>query len=175
MNYVFILCSFKFPFKTLHKRYHPVRAPPVKFGPGVARLATLRINDSVRDAAAEMTRWLQKGTAKYAAVLDTAGSIEAVLTAKPAHPAFKHSIKTISDWWSVEKQMKNWFDGSGHDFSIQIKHKCDGVTVAELKSQGKDVSLSFAGKYPLPRAGILHVSEILIIEPTPRSSPRSLP
>lgn len=111
------------------------------WGGEVGENATLRINDSVRDAAAEMTQWLQKGTAKYAAVLDTAGSIEAVLTAKPARPAFKHSIKTISDWWSVEKQMKKWFDGSGHDFFIQIKHKCDGVTVAELKSQGKDVSL----------------------------------
>ena len=27
------------------------------------------------------------------------------------------------------------------DFFIQIKHKCDGITVAEMKSQGKDVSL----------------------------------
>ena len=94
------------------------------WGGEVGENATLRIEDSVRDAAAEMTQWLQKGTAKYAAVLDTAGSIEAVLTAKPARPAFKHSIKTISDWWSVEKQMKKWFDGSGHDFFIQIKHKC---------------------------------------------------
>ena len=50
-----------------------------------------------------------------------AGSIEAILTAKPARPAFKHPIKTISDWWSVEKQIKNWFDGIGHDFFIQIK------------------------------------------------------
>jgi hypothetical protein len=37
--------------------------------------------------------------------------------------------------------MKKWFDGSGHDFFIQIKHKCDGVTVAELESQDKDVSM----------------------------------
>jgi hypothetical protein len=111
------------------------------WGGEVDENATLRIVDSVRDAAAEMTQWLQKGTAKYAAVLDTVGSIEAVLTAKPSRPPFKHSIKTISDWWSVEKQMKNWFDASARDFFIQIKHKCDGITLAEMKSQGKDVSI----------------------------------
>jgi hypothetical protein len=33
---------------------------------------------------------------------------------------------------SVEKQMKKL-----DDFFIQIKHKCDGITVAEMKSQGK--------------------------------------
>ena len=38
------------------------------WGGEVDENATLRINDTVRDAAAEMTQWLQKGTAKYAAV-----------------------------------------------------------------------------------------------------------
>jgi hypothetical protein len=88
-----------------------------------------------------MTQWLQKGTAKYAAVSDTAGCIEAVLTAKPQRPPFKHTIKSISDWWSVKKQMKSWSDANGRDFFVLLKHKCDGITVAEMKNQGKNVSV----------------------------------
>ena len=103
--------------------------------------STLNIKDIIRDGAAEMTQWLQKGTAKYAAVSDTAGCIEAVLTAKPQRPPFKHTIKSISDWWSVEKQMKSWSDANGRDFFVLLKHKCDGITVAEMKNQGKNVSV----------------------------------
>ena len=111
------------------------------WGGEVDENTTLNIKDIIRDGAAEMTQWLLKGTAKYAAVSDTAGCIEAVLTAKPQRPPFKHTIKSISDWWSVEKQMKSWSDVNGRDFFVQLKHKCDGVTVAEMKSQGKNVSV----------------------------------
>ena len=124
------------------------------WGGEVEENTMLNIKDTIRNGAAEMTQWLQKGTAKYAAVLDTAGSIEAVLTAKPQRPPFKHTIKSISDWWSVEKQMKSWSDANGRDFFVQLKHKCDGVTVAEMKSQGKNVSVP----RPQPRNALPSIS-----------------
>jgi hypothetical protein len=107
------------------------------WGGEVDEKARLNINDIINDGAIEMTQWLQKDT-KYAAVSDTTGSIEAILTAKPQRPAFKHTIKHVSDWWSVERQMKTWFDAKSRDFFVQLKHKCGGITVAEMRSQGKN-------------------------------------
>jgi hypothetical protein len=67
------------------------------WGGEVEENTMLNIKDTIRNGAAEMTQWLQKGTTKYAAVL----------TAKPQRPPFKHTVKSISDWWSVEKRTKS--------------------------------------------------------------------